>query len=331
MQFPPLARRSGRTSTLAIAVTATALVGTMAAVNYALGHRAERRNPARGHFVEAEGVRLHFLEQGSGPPVILLHGNGAMAEDFVISGVFGRLAAQYRVIAFDRPGFGHSDRSRDRLWTAAEQASLVWRALRELDIRSPLIVGHSWGTLVALEMALAAPLDTSGLVLVSGYYVPTPRMDVPMMAGPAIPLIGDVFRYAVSPLLGWLAAPALFRKLFHPARVTKGFRKRFPVSMALRPWQVRAMAADSAMMIPGAARLAERYSGLRVPAIILGGKGDRIVSTDRQARRLHQQLHDSQLWIVEGAGHMLHHTHPEEVIAAVDAVKRPLRSGGTDG
>lgn len=323
--------RQNAPSTLAISIAAGALVlGAMAVANYALGRRAERRNPARGRFVIVDGVRLHYLEEGSGPPVVLLHGNGAMAEDFVISGVFGKLAERHRVIAFDRPGFGHSDRPRGTIWSASAQAGLIGMALDLLDVRKPIVLGHSWGTLVALEMALENPQDTGGLVLVSGYYIPSVRMDVPLMSGPAIPILGDVMRYTISPLLGWLLAPILFKKMFAPAPVTEAFKRRFPTSMSLRPWQIRASAADTALMIPGAAELQGRYGYLDVPVSILGGSGDRIVDTQKQAVALDQELRGHQLRIVEGVGHMLHHTDPDEVVDAVEGLANADRAASRD-
>lgn len=312
-------RRQDASNRLVISVAAGALLlGTVAAINLAFGRRAERKYPPRGRFVEVDGVRLHFLEEGAGRPVVLLHGNGAMAEDFVISGVFDRLAAQHQVIAFDRPGFGYSERPRGRIWSASEQARLIRKALRQLNVRNPIILGHSWGTMVALEMALQEPRDTDGLVLVSGYYVPTVRLDVPLMAGPAVPLLGDLIRYTISPLIGWLMAPMLFRKLFAPAKVTAAFKTRFPTAMTLRPWQIRASAADTALMIPSAAMLAERYGDLDVRVTIIGAPGDKIVDTETQATALHHELRYNQLWLVKGTGHMLHHTDPGEVVAAVE-------------
>ena len=316
-----MTRARGRHSpvdTAVIAVAAAAFVaGIMAVANYAVARRTERKHPPRGRFVEVDGVRLHFLEEGSGPAVVLLHGNGAMAEDFVISGVFGGLAVERRVIAFDRPGFGHSERPGDRVWSAAAQAALILKALDQLQAEKPLILGHSWGTLVALEMALAKPQGIAGLVLVSGYYIPTPRPDVALMSAPAMPILGDLMRYTISPLLGWLLAPAMFRKLFAPAPVTAAFRRRFPTSMALRPWQIRANAAETALMIPGASELAERYEELDVPVTLLGAPGDRIVDTETQAGGLDRRLRESELRLVEGSGHMLHHTDPGRVVGAV--------------
>src|SRR3954470_19102375 len=153
----------------ALAVGA-AVLGGAALVNVALARRAERRNPPEGKFVTVDGVRLHYIERGAGPVIVLLHGNGTMARDFVLSGVFDLLCSDHRVIAFDRPGFGFSDRPRDRIWTPDAQAGLLLRALSELDVPRAVIVGHSWGTLVAMAMALRDGAHTAGLVLLSGYY-----------------------------------------------------------------------------------------------------------------------------------------------------------------
>src|SRR4051794_5105948 len=103
-----ISRRLAATSTwVVLGLVITALF------NAAMARRAERRNPPKGTFLEVDGVRLHYLESGSGSTVVLLHGNQAMADDFAISGVVDLLARKCPVIAFDRPGFGYSDRPRD--------------------------------------------------------------------------------------------------------------------------------------------------------------------------------------------------------------------------
>ena len=161
----------------AAALTAAAILGTTALVNARRARQAERNNPPAGHFLDIEGVGLHYLERGEGPPLVLLHGNGVMVQDFEISGIIERLAQQYRVIAFDRPGFGHTNRPRSRSWTPAAQAEVVHKALAHLNIKQAIVVGHSWGTLVALSLALDHPADVRTLVLLSGYYFPTFRGD----------------------------------------------------------------------------------------------------------------------------------------------------------
>ena len=87
---------------------AAALLAASALLVHRKVAKAEQKNPPRGNFLTVDGVQLHYLDQGEGDTLVLLHGNGSMSEDFVLSGVFDALARQYRVIAFDRPGFGHS-------------------------------------------------------------------------------------------------------------------------------------------------------------------------------------------------------------------------------
>src|SRR5882672_10949200 len=122
-------------------------------------------DPAVGRFITVDGTRLHYIDRGSGIPVILLHGNGSMIGDFVSSGITERLGPGHRVVTFDRPGFGYSERPRGRTWGPFEQAKLLLRAFSLLGIERPIVVGHSWGTLVALALALEDREKIAGLVL----------------------------------------------------------------------------------------------------------------------------------------------------------------------
>jgi pimeloyl-ACP methyl ester carboxylesterase len=306
-------------------LASAAALGAAALFNRARSKKAEREHPPHGRFLEVEGVRLHYVERGRGAPLVLLHGNGAMVEDFEISGILDLAARDRRVIAFDRPGFGHSARPRNRVWTPAAQAELVHAALKQLGVVRPMVVGHSWGTLVALALALAHPEDVRGLVLLSGYYYPTLRADVGLLSPPAIPVIGDVMRYTVSPLLGRLAAPKMIRKVFAPSAVPARFEAEFPVALTLRPSQIRASAADTALMIPAAAELSRRYGELTAPVGIMAGAADEIVDVGRHAERLHRELEGSELRRIDGAGHMVHHVAPAEVVELISRIER--RSG----
>ncbi|HET9847181.1 MAG TPA: alpha/beta hydrolase [Candidatus Dormibacteraeota bacterium] len=293
-------------------------IGIAAIINYIVARRAERRNPPLGNFIDVDGIHLHYIARGgNGPTVILLHGNGTMARDFELSGLIDRLATDHRVIAFDRPGFGYSERPRNRIWTAEAQAGLLWRALQQMAIHRPIIVGHSWGALVALAMALRSPTQTAALALLSGYYYPSARRDVVLMFLPAVPIVGDVIRYTISPLLGRAMAPALFRKMFAPATVSGRFKHGFPLQLALRPWQIRAAAAEAGLMVPEASRLAGKYGALSIPVAIIAGLHDEVVDFDRQSHRLTQELPHSTLTPIPGTGHMVHYTAPEQVANAI--------------
>jgi pimeloyl-ACP methyl ester carboxylesterase len=317
----PARRLSSRAGLLSIAaVTASAAVALFV---HARARRAECENPPLGRFLEIGGTRLHFVDQGSGEPaVVLLHGNGAMVQDFAISGVLGLAAERHRVLAFDRPGYGYSTRPRTRLWTPAAQAELLREALRRLGVERPIIVGHSWGTLVALALASRYPAEIRGLVLLSGYYFPTPRLDVTLVSLPALPVLGDLLRYTIAPLLGRLLLPRILRQLFAPGLVPPRFAAGFPFGLSLRPSQIRASAAEAALMIPATIALRRRYRALRIPAVIMAGTGDRLVDIARQSARLPHALPHAEFRPVPGAGHMVHHSAPNGVLAAIDAVAR---------
>lgn len=279
--------------------------------------QAELENPPQGKFIEVDGVRLHYIERGQGRPVVLLHGNGTMAQEMEISGLLDLAAANYRVIAFDRPGYGYSERPRGKAWKPVEQAELLHHALQKLGIDRPIVVGHSWGTLVAVALAMEFPSSVSSLVLLSGYYYPTARLDVPLLSPPAIPLIGDLMRYTISPLIGRAIWPAMKKRIFAPSRVPLRFNA-FPVWMALRPLQLRASAMETAWMIPSAMSLSQRYRELKMPVVIMAGGDDRHVNTHAQSERLHHQLPHSDLHLLPGVGHMVHHVAAQRVMQAID-------------
>src|SRR5262245_9489031 len=155
------------------------LLGALVFANVALEFIARWRNPPLGEFLDINNVRLHFIIVGDpeAPPLVMFHGNGTLLQDLTISGLVDEAASKFRVICFDRPGFGHSSRPRSVIWSPERQAELFCAALTRLGIERPLVFGHSWGTLVALAMARNSE-RVKGLVLVSGYYFPAWRFDV---------------------------------------------------------------------------------------------------------------------------------------------------------
>ncbi|MEA2952357.1 MAG: hypothetical protein QOJ96_1877 [Alphaproteobacteria bacterium] len=307
-------------STLATIILVIAAIGfVLAAIVFILTRRAEARYPPLGRFVECDGVRLHYIERGApdGEVVVLLHGNGSLINGMLLSGLVDLAAQRYRVICFDRPGFGHSARPRLRLWTPEAQADLLATAIKKLGVQSALVFGHSWGTLVALAMAAREPALVRGLVLASGYYFPTARKDVWFLVGPAIPVIGDILRYTIVPFIARLTIWKLIALLFDPRPIPEKFRRDFPVELAVRPISLRASAEETAFMIPAAARLQAQYPKLQCPAVVLAGDGDRLVEME-QAEGLQKVLPRAVLRRAKGVGHMLHHAEPERVLDSID-------------
>ena len=122
--------------------------------------------PAGATFVDVDGVHVHYKEMGAGPAVVLIHGYGASLESW--AGVMPALGQTHRVIAVDLKGFGWTSRPEGD-YSPQAQAQLVWGVLDKLGVGDVAIVGHSWGTSVALAMAVAHPERTRRVALFDAY------------------------------------------------------------------------------------------------------------------------------------------------------------------
>lgn len=304
-------QRATPTRRVSRTLVAGAAVGAVLGAAYLFVHvktaAVEARHPPRGAFITVDGVRLHYLEQGSGPVVVLVHANGVTADDFAASGLLARLAAGHRVIAFDRPGFGYSARPATGAWTPEAQAALLHRALDALQAHQPIVVGHGWGALVALAMALDAPARVHALALLGGCYYPSLRPHAYLETLAALPVLGTLWRHTAAPLLGRLHWPAVATAAFAPAPVPERFGLRSPW-MALRPAQLLATAVDHGLTAPAVARLARRYHELAMPVTLVAGLGDQLTPVGKNSGRLQRELAHSDLSLQGGAGHMVHYT-----------------------
>ena len=312
-----LHEKKSHRATVALVSGALALAAVTAGWVQRRARQTERDNPPEGQVLDIDGVRLHYAERGAGPPVVLIHGNMVWHRDFIASGLIDHLARSRRVIAFDRPGFGHSTRPRDRLWTPTAQAKLLHTALARLGIERPVVVGHSMGSMVALAMALDFPADVRKLVLLGGYYYPSMRVDALLTAPVALPVLGDFMRYTVTAISARLMLKRAIGAMFRPKEVPVDFLANLSREMLLRPVQLRANAEDAAFMIGQAKVNSERHYELRMPVAIFSGAEDVVVDVEKHSVRLHSELGQSKLVVVPGAGHMVHYAAADEIVAAI--------------
>ena len=113
--------------------------------------------------------------------------------------------------------------------------------------------------------------------------------------------------------------PLLLRKIFGPSPVPEKFKQEFPEEMAVRPSQIRASAAETALMIPAAHTLRKQYRLLQMPVAIVAGAEDRLIESE-QSSHLHRDIPHSTLRCVPDTGHMVHQTATAEIMSAIDMV-----------
>lgn len=319
LAITPKDNRTARLVAGAAAVTTLALAGA-AWFNRAAARRAERAYPPKGDIIQVDGVDVHVVDTGvliGGETIILIPGNGSLVEDFMVSGLVDRLARGNRVVLIDRPGYGYTERPADRDWTAEAQAALLMKTCTQLGITRPVVVGHSWGAIAAVAWALDHPASLSRLVLLSGYYFESLRVDAAMIGLAEMPLLRPIFENAIGPLQTRITGPAGLKMIFSPDDVPDRFMDEMPVGLMLRPGQIAASARDGAQMPANAKRLSERYGELTLPIAVAWGEGDKLVEPKGQSVRMATETGAVTL-AVPGAGHMVHWTDPEAIAALIE-------------
>jgi pimeloyl-ACP methyl ester carboxylesterase len=119
--------------------------------------RAQDAPGLRDQFLDSGGVKIHYVEQGSGDPVILLHGNGGSVKEWTDSGLLQNLAHDFRVIAMDARGHGLSDKPHDPKAYGRQMSLDVLRLMDHLGLRKAHIVGYSMGGQTVAHLIVIAP------------------------------------------------------------------------------------------------------------------------------------------------------------------------------
>jgi haloalkane dehalogenase len=127
--------------------------------------------PFESHWFRSPAGKIHYLDEGQGPPILFLHGNPTWS--FLYRGIIIRLRKRFRCIAPDYPGFGLSEHPAAYRYTPEEHAQVVRALVAELDLRDLTIMGHDWGGPIAMRLALDQVDRVRSLVMGNTWYWPT--------------------------------------------------------------------------------------------------------------------------------------------------------------
>ncbi len=293
--------------------------------------KVEAALPPRGGFADIDGQRLHYVDTGgSGPAVVLIHGLGGNMLNFGY-GMAEKLAGDFRVILVDRPGSGYSTRPADASATLTAQAATLAKLFRRLELRRPLLVGHSLGGAVSLAIALDHPDCAGGLVLIAPLthaVEEVPEIFSGLVIGS--PLLRKIVAWTVATPLGIRRGPTLLQTVFAPEAVPSDFPIRGGGLLGLRPGAFYGASSDIAAVnevLPG---YMARYHALNVPIAILFGRGDQLLDYRDQAEAMKVKLPALELELMEG-GHMLPVTAPDRCTALVRRVAGKLAGAPASG
>jgi pimeloyl-ACP methyl ester carboxylesterase len=252
--------------------------------------------------VEVDGMRIAYIREGSGPPLVLLH--GAPSDCRTWQWMIPELARDHTVFAWDAPGFGGSS-DIDASWRAPQFADALAAFVAALGLERPHVVGHSFGTMVALSLFHYHPAVPASLVLVGGYAgwagsLPADEVTRRLQMFVSMAELGDAF----DPK----SYPGLFSEFIaadRAAALATMMREN------IRPATVRA-----AGHIGAETDLRPVLPTIDVPTLILHGEAD-ARSPLANAEALHSAITTSQLVVLPKLGHACVVEDPEACAAEI--------------
>ncbi len=261
----------------------------------------------RPHYLEQDGLRLHYLDEGTGDPVLLLHGEPTWS--FLYRQVIPELVGRARCLAPDYFGFGRSDKPTDPDWYSYDaHCCSIERFALELDLRDLTVVVQDWGGPIGFRLCVDHPARVARLVVLNtgiGARAPSEEW---------LRFQAFMRRVGTDIVAGQLVRLSLVQPVTD--EVIAGYDAPFPVPESrvgvVRFPELVATSSDH----PSAAAMLdvrERLRGFDRPALVLFSDSDPIFSR-RAAERLAELLPDAELAEpVEGAGHFLQEDRGTEV------------------
>jgi pimeloyl-ACP methyl ester carboxylesterase len=257
--------------------------------------------------IQADGLRIAYRRSGSGPPLFLVH--GALSDSRYWNLQADGLSDELTVLAWDEPGAGQSDDLPED-FALADYARCLASLIEEVDLGPSAVCGLSWGGVVALELYRQRPHLVASLILADSY------------AGWKGSLPADEVEARVEGVRHILSSP------------TKDFTEGFPGMFGSAPNEaairlIEEMAASSRPrsveiqlgLIAGTDQR-QILKTIEVPTLLIWG-GEDVRSPLSVARQFHSAISDSQLVVIEGAGHVSNLEQPERFN---DAIRRFCRA-----
>lgn len=260
------------------------------------------------------GVELAFTDRAQGPPVLLVHGFGQ--NSYAWRGIVDALPGR-RVLTVDLKGFGQSDKPRDGLYSAEDQARLILELISDLDLRDLTLAGHSFGGGVCLQVAADLCADQPeclrGLVLVDSAALPQRLPYFLWLLRPRG--LGEALVHLAP--LRLAASVALRLACRQPFAYAPESASAYASTVAL-PGGREAMLATARQMVPrDVESLTARYAAITVPTLLIWGRQDPIVPLN-VGQRLVDCLPSARLHVLDSCGHCPHEEHPEQTAGLIN-------------
>ena len=257
-------------------------------------------------WLDYQGARIHYLDAGQGPPVLLIHGFADSSYTWR-KNIIPLTQAGFRVLAIDLPGMGRSGVPSGFEYSPAEMGRFLTTFLDRLELARVSAAGNSLGGSLTLYLAVNASERVEKMIPVDPACYPSRKYDL-------YTVINDNawLQSLLKPLVGpWVLRLGVRQSYHDPDLVTDTLVSQMAQPYADRDYIDRMAKLGGRYLPPAVAELAPHYQEIDLPALIIWGSTDRLIPTKPNAERLHRDIPRSRLEIIPQAGHLPHQEQPE--------------------
>jgi pimeloyl-ACP methyl ester carboxylesterase len=305
-----------------LGVSTTLLVAIVLVTGYRaqkFSKQAERDTPPVGQFVDVNGTKIHYVKQGSGPVLLMIHGAGGHLKDYTF-GLVDRFSKDFTVIAIDRPAHGYTPALNNKGASLAKQSQLIMATAQALGAKDAYVLGYSYGGAVGLNMATSHPEFVKGLVLLSSVSMPWPDDIHITYRLAAKPIIGPAMMAFATAYFGDEYFSSRYETVFYPQTAPDGFLKHVGVNLSTRYKCFVENARQLNTLRPQIVAQSKLYKNLNIPVELIHGTADTSVPSFVHAEEFVKLVPQANLVSIKGMGHGTHQLATAQIEAAIYAV-----------
>ncbi len=263
-------------------------------------------------FVTIENEKIRILQKGSGKDILLIHGSPGLIEDW--NSIFDSLAKNYRVTAFDRLGHGYSS-SNTYTYHIKDNAILAEKLIAQLELKNPLIVGHSYGGSTAAYMATHSDLkDTKYIIIDSPLYTSRLRKIYKLVSTPVIGkgiALFSSYTIAKSQIRDGVAP--IFKSL-GKEKINELVKERQQIWS--QPKVIYTKSKESVNYQEDLDLMSHKYKNIVSNITIITVK-DSLNTLRTDCEKFHSEVKNSELLILDKTGHYIQFDKPQELITVI--------------
>ena len=311
-----LSRRSFGLGLIAYGIT-----GCDTVENYAIQTEfAEQNVPKTGQVLDINGFNTHGYIEGDGSQdIVFIHGAHINLRDWVFA-TRSISKRNNRFIYVDRPGFGYSERDNSE-WDAERQADQARAYVKKFNGENLILVGHSWGALVAMSWATKYPEEVKGVISIAGLNMPFSGVSKLANDTGIINLAYELYFANVASKVDSGSIKKFARRMFKPQDIPEGYLDYVGSDLSRRESTIKANKSDLIVTSYALDKNFALYNNMEMPIEIIHGEKDFLLPVKSQAVAFNEVVPNSRLNILPEVGHMAHHFAAKEISGSIRYIR----------